>query len=123
MRGRGGTVENIKFDNLIIENTRLEAIMINMNYHATEEEPVSDRTPVLKDIFISNVTIRNAAKIMKIEGLRESPVRGVYLNNVVAHGREGVVIDYGKNVRFLNCSFSQSQGKRYQVQHSNEVYY
>ena len=123
MRGRGGVIENIRYDNLIIENTRLEAIMLNMNYHATEEEPVSERTPVLKDIFISNVTIRNAAKIMKVEGLKESPVQGVYLNNVVAEGQQGVSIDYGKRIDFSDCHFRQSQGGLYQVQHSQEIHY
>ena len=123
MRGRGGVVENIRYDNLIIENTRLEAIMLNMNYHATKEEPVSERTPVLKDIFISNVTIRNAEKIMKVEGLKESPVQGVYLNNVVAEGKQGITIDYGKRIDFSDCHFRQSQGELYQVQHSQEIHY
>lgn len=122
MRGRGGTVENIHFQNIIIENARREAIMINMNYHPTPEEPVSERTPYIKNIHISNVTIINAEKIMKMEGLKESPIQDVYLINVVADGKSGVQLSYAKNIFIKDQRFSNAEGKPYIVQNTTGIH-
>jgi polygalacturonase len=45
-RGRGGLLENIRFDNWVIEDTPDPAIEITNYYTRAPEEPVSARTPV-----------------------------------------------------------------------------
>src|SRR5687768_18318112 len=49
-RGRGGVVEDIRVDNVIMRNIGDEAIVLNMFYQKSEPEPVSERTPQFKNI-------------------------------------------------------------------------
>jgi polygalacturonase len=44
-RGRGGVVEDIRVDNVIMKNIREQAIVLDMEYAKVNPEPVSERTP------------------------------------------------------------------------------
>ena len=66
-RGRGGVVEDVRFDNWTMENVGV-GIVVTSYYImggevATKEEPVSERTPVFRNIAVSNVTINGAKKV------------------------------------------------------------
>ena len=82
-RGRGGVVENIRYSNWVIENAR-EAINITNFYHETPEEPVSERTPVFRQIAASHVTVANCREAAHIRGLPESPIEGLRFSDVAA---------------------------------------
>lgn len=56
-RGRGGVIENIRFDNWVIEDTPYPAIEVTNYYTRAPAEPVSVRTPVFRNIAISHITI------------------------------------------------------------------
>jgi len=63
-RGRGGGVENIRIDNLTMEDVG-RAVSISQYYQMqgerpSPEEPVSRRTPVFRNIAISHLTISRA---------------------------------------------------------------
>jgi polygalacturonase len=89
-RGRGGVMENIRFDNWVIEDTPNPAIEITNYYTRAPEEPVSTRTPVFRNIAISNVTINRCRTAVNIEGLPEMPVEGLRLTDVIANAHEGL---------------------------------
>jgi polygalacturonase len=98
-RGRGGTVEDIRFDNWTMENVG-EGIVVTSSYvmggeSAAREEPVSERTPVFRNIAISHVTIRGAKKkVVDIDGLPEMPITGLRLTDVVGSGAAGLTARY-----------------------------
>jgi polygalacturonase len=98
-RGRGGTVEDARFDNWTMENVGT-GIVVTSYYvmggeGKTAKEPFSKRTPVFRNIAISNVTISNATKqAVDIEGLPEMPIVGLRLNDVVASGKSGLLATY-----------------------------
>jgi Glycosyl hydrolases family 28 len=89
-RGRGGVLENIRFDNWVIEDSRYAAIQVTNYYTRAPEEPVSARTPVFRNIAISHVTINRCPVAVTIEGLPEMPVEGLRLTDVVASARQGL---------------------------------
>ncbi len=86
-RGRGGTIENIRFDNWVIEDTPNPAIEVTNYYTRVPDEAVSERTPVFRNIAINNVTINRCKTAVSIEGLPEMPIEGLRLTDVVANGR------------------------------------
>ncbi len=93
-RGRGGRVENVRFDNWTMENV---PVGINVtNYYImegekpTNEQPVSNRTPVFRDIAISHMTITSSKVPIEIEGLPEMPIAGLRISDVIASGRTGL---------------------------------
>ena len=56
-----------------------EGINVTNYYTRTPEEPVSEKTPIFRNIAITNMTIRNSKVAMNIEGLPEMPVTGLQI--------------------------------------------
>ncbi len=89
-RGRGGLLENIRFDNWVIEDTPNPAIEVTNYYTRVPDEPVSERTPVFRNIVISGVTVNRCRTAVSIEGLPEMPVEGLRLSDIVANAHDGL---------------------------------
>lgn len=81
-RGRGGVVEDIQVSNIVMRNIKKEAIVLDLKYSNMPEEPVSERTPIFRNIHISNVTANDVNIPIKIIGLEESPIRDVSFTNI-----------------------------------------
>jgi hypothetical protein len=83
-------VENVRFDNWIIRNPRTEAIQVTNYYTSAPPESASERTPIFRNIAISNVTVIGGRAAVSIEGLPEMPVEGLRLSDVVASSQAGL---------------------------------
>ena len=100
-RGRGGTVENLRFDNWTMRNVG-KGIEVTTYYvmggeSESKEEPVSERTPRFRNIAISDVTIAGAKKkAIEIDGLPEMPITGLRLTDVVGQG--GMTVRYAEGL-------------------------
>lgn len=114
-RGRGGIVENIYVENINMQDIPNEAITFNLFYQgkdpglnkATSEEerqipPVTEKTPVFRNIHLSNITARNVGIAMRFYGLPEMPLRQITAKNIVINNArqeilkqhaEGVVLE------------------------------
>jgi polygalacturonase len=105
-RGRGGTVENVRFDNWTMRNVG-KGIEITSYYvmggeTASKDEPVSERTPKFRNIAISNVTIAGAKKkAIEIDGLPEMPITGLRLTDVIASGVVGMTSRYTEGMELF----------------------
>ena len=109
-RGRGAVIENIRFDNWIIEDTPNPAIEVTNYYTRAPQEPVSERTPVFRNIAISNVTVNRCRTAVNIEGLPEMPVEGLRLSDVVAHAHEGLRAFNTKGLELHNVRIDAETG-------------
>jgi polygalacturonase len=92
-RGRGGGIEDVRFDNWTMQNV---GTAINVtNYYLMEgevrtgEEPVSARTPVFRNIAVTNITVRNARVVMDVEGLPEMPISGLRISDLMGSAKTG----------------------------------
>ena len=111
-RGRGGVVEDIRVDNIIMKNIREQAFVLDMAYSKTNPEPVSERTPQLRNISYSNITAyTNEAGL--INGLDEMPVENIRFTDVVIHARTGFVIQKAKQVHFSNVTVNVEKGSAF----------
>ncbi|HEY6913554.1 MAG TPA: glycoside hydrolase family 28 protein, partial [Paludibacter sp.] len=81
-RGRGGVVEDIQINNIVMRNIQEEAIILDMLYTKMPVEPVTERTPIFRNINISNVTGSDVLIPIKIRGLEESPISNITLTNI-----------------------------------------
>ena len=52
-RGRGNVVEDVRVSNIVVRDLKHEAVAIDMFYTAAPPEPVSERTPHVRNIHIS----------------------------------------------------------------------
>lgn len=108
-RGRGGVVEEIRVDNVIMKNIRDQAIVLDMQYAKTQPEPVSSRTPQFRNIHFSDITAEvNQAGF--INGLEEMPIDNITFSNININGKTGFTIKQAKNIEFHNVQITTSKG-------------
>lgn len=106
-RGRGGVVENIRVSNIVMRNIRDHAIVLNMQYAKTDKEPVSERTPLFKDVYISDMA-GSSNSVALILGLEEMPVENVSFTNINMKAKGGFEIENAKRLTFNNVQLEIS---------------
>lgn len=108
-RGRGGVVEDIRVDNIIMKNIGEQAIVLDMQYGKSLPEPVSERTPQFKNIHFSNITAqgKNAGLI---NGLEEMPVENITFNNIQLNTENGFVIKQARAIEFHQVTITTQTG-------------
>lgn len=82
MRGRGGYVKNVKFENMEIDNTTEQAIQINMFYEFSTVMPRGNSPSDFCDIKIRNINGKNNKTGIQIKGLPEHRLRNITLENI-----------------------------------------
>jgi polygalacturonase len=121
MRGRGGIVEDIRVSNITMYNIKKEGVAINMRYAETDPEPISERTPTMKDIHISNIVMRNAEKAIGIYGLEERSVSNVSFSDFQIYANNGVEIENAENVRFNNIQIQIKKDAPFTIKDSKQL--
>jgi len=119
-RGRGGVVENIRFSNFVVENVR-EPIYITTFYTKTEPEPVSQRTPIFRDIAISHFTIKKSPCMAKILGLPEMPIQGLRITDVVASTEVGLLCDSTVGLELHNVQVNTNKGPAFDIRNCKNI--
>lgn len=110
-RGRGGIVEEIRVDNIVMNNIQRNAFIFDLFYDKdSKEEPVSERTPVFRNIHISNVTGNDVKKIGYITGINEMPISEISFSNINMVAENGFTAKTAKNITFHNIDFSVKKG-------------
>jgi len=86
-RGRGGVVEDIQVNNIVMRNIHQEAIILDLLYSKMPSEPMSERTPIFRNINISHLTGTGVSIPIKIRGLEESPITDITLTDIYIDGK------------------------------------
>lgn len=102
-RGRGGVVEDIHVSNIIMSNIKREAVVLNLKYSKMPVEPMSERTPLFRDISISGLTAVGVKTPVKIVGLEEAPVTDIILRDInVKNAREKCIFENCERIRLTD---------------------
>ena len=83
MRGRGGGVEDVLYENL--RGKTESGIQLTLNYHSADKTNTS-ATPVLRRITIRNVSIETKKSDLECNGLDDSKIDGITFEGVVVTG-------------------------------------
>lgn len=124
-RGRGGFVENVRFNNWTMQNvgTGINVTSYYMMEGETQAiaEPLSDRTPRFRDIAISHMTIAGAKVAIDIEGLPEMPITGLRLSDVIAKGEYGLRADFTDAMNVHNVTVNALDGPAFVLRDSKNL--
>jgi polygalacturonase len=120
-RARGGVVENIRFDNWIIEDPAGAAIEVTNYYTKVPDEPVSARTPVFRNIAISRMTVNRAPIAVSIEGLPEMPISGLRLMDIVANAKAGLRAFNTTGLELSNMQIDPAAGPAFLIRNSTDL--
>ncbi|TRX47880.1 glycoside hydrolase family 28 protein [Bacteroides sp. HF-5092] len=114
-RGRGGVVEELRVDNIVMKNIQRNAFIFDLFYDKESKvEPVSERTPVFRNIHLSNITGSDIKQIGYIKGIEEMPVQGLSFSNINMQAEVGFIVDIAEDIRFDNVDFSSQTGSPWQ---------
>jgi polygalacturonase len=123
-RGRGGIVEKIYVNNIIMKDITGQAILFDMYYAAQDPVPLADEkrtapkiefkkvdetTPQFKDFHISNIVCNGAEKAIFIRGLPEMHVKDVVLENMVLQANKGIDMQEASGITFRNVNVISSE--------------
>jgi polygalacturonase len=120
-RGRGGVLQNFRFDNWVIEDAQKQALEINTRYTPTPDAPLSEKTPVFRNFAFSNITIINAAQIAKIVGLPEKTIEQLRFNDLNATGEIGFLADLATDIELHHVRVTAATGSAVAFEHSSTV--
>jgi polygalacturonase len=126
-RGRGGYIDNVRFDNWTMEDVG-QAINVT-NFYKMEGEvfagandtTVSNRTPRFKDIDISNITIKNARVVINVDGLPEMPIDGLHITDLVGYGKTGMKASNTTDLELHNVQINAGSGPAFLVRNSKDL--
>ena len=118
-RGRGGIVENIFIDGISMSDISTYALTFNMYYggksvaealadgdnnQEVAAVPVTEETPIFRNIDIRNVICHHAGFAMEFNGLPEMPIDGINLENIYITARHDATFQYSKNITKNNVN-------------------
>jgi polygalacturonase len=121
MRGRGAIVQNLRFDNWVIEDAPAEAIHITSNYAKVPAEQRSERTPVMRNIAISNITIVNAKRAIGIAGISEQPIENIRLSDITATGEGGLIADLVDGLELFDVRIDAKSGPAFTFSNAHRL--
>jgi polygalacturonase len=120
-RGRGGIVEEIRASNIVMKNITKEAITLDLFYSNMPAEPLSDRTPVFRNIHISGLTGTDVNMACKVSGLEEAPVSDISFTDINIAAKTGFEINKAKNITLENVRVSTETGAAYKISEASNV--
>lgn len=121
-RGRGGVVEEIRVDNIIMNNIQRNAFIFDLFYDRLSTiEPVTERTPTFRNIHLSNITGSDIEQIGYISGIEEMPVDEISFSNINLEARKGFKAEIATNIRFYNVDFSVKEGPSWDFKNCRNI--
>lgn len=111
MRGRGGAVENIWFEDIEITNMRDELIQINMYYGSSTILPKTDTPPDFNNINISRIRGSKAKIAVEIRGLPEHLLKEITLTDVELSADRSVLCHDAETVNFNSVKIKADGGQ------------
>jgi polygalacturonase len=124
-RGRGGSVEDVRFDNWTMEDV-IQGIVIT-SYYTMEGEvestdrTVSERTPVFRNIAMSHMTINHARLAIDVEGLPEMPLSGIRISDVIASATRGMISSDTVGLELHDVQVNAEKGPAFLIRNAKEL--
>lgn len=125
-RGRGGIVENIYIRDINMFDIATESFLFDLYYGGksasesledgdetpTDEQvpAVDETTPAFRNIYVKNLTSRNARRAMFFNGLPEMNITNINVENVTITATIGAEVVESKGIKFNNVNIIPKEG-------------
>ena len=135
-RGRGGVVENIYIDNIVMMNIPTEPLLFDLHYGGKSAvEAAADgvstfdvayvapdeTTPQFRNIFISDIVCSGAARAMYFNGIPEKNIENIVVEDCDIISDRGADIRYSSGVVLKNVRIDHAEGQGYVIANSRNV--
>jgi polygalacturonase len=113
-RGRGNVVENVSAVNVVMRNLEDTGVILSMFYEDEDRNtmhPVDVRTPTFRNFHCSDILLDGAGVAVVAEGLPESPIQQLSLENmVVKSAAKGISCNQVHGLSLCNTVVNASSG-------------
>jgi polygalacturonase len=141
---RGGTVEDVLMENIQMENI-ITFLQVSMNWNPaysysklpdgyTEEtlpehwkkmltkvDPPSKGIPHFKNITLRNINVKKIGTAINVEGMKESTIENITLDNVHIEAEKAGKISYSSNWTVKNVSIKTNDSSKVIIENSTNV--
>lgn len=128
-RGRGGVVENIYISDIYMFNIATDSFLFDLFYGGKSASealadgdttptgepvfPVTEETPVFKNIYVKDLVSRNARRAMFFNGLPEMNIENIHLENAFITARFGAEFSESRDIILQNVTVIPEEGPAY----------
>jgi polygalacturonase len=128
-RGRGGVVENIYISDIYMFNIATDSFLFDLFYGGksasesladgditpTQETafPVTEETPIFRNIYVKDLISRNARRAMFFNGLPEMNIENINVENAFITAQYGAEFSESKNISLKNVHVVSEDGPAY----------
>lgn len=109
MRGRGGYVSNVWFENIHIDDVYQEAIQVNMYYGYSTVIPDSQKPSYFSNINIRNVSGKGAKTAVEICGLPERKLKSISLKNIHLTADNAMIFSEAEEIEMYNVKIEKME--------------
>ncbi|KFC17983.1 glycoside hydrolase family 28 protein [Epilithonimonas lactis] len=137
-RGRGGVVENIWISNVDMINIPAQVIGFNMFYEGNspiiEEDqsaddekrvekqiPVTDETPIFRNVFFKNITATNSYEAIALSGLSEMNLKNIVIEDSKFDTKKALTIVDADGITLKNVKLKYSEGVGATIYNSKNI--
>ena len=135
-RGRGGVVENIYIEDIVMMDIPTEPLLFDLHYGGksaveaaaegvsefdVEYVPADETTPQFRDIYIKDVVCSGAARAMYFNGIPEKNIENIVLEDCEIVSDKGADLRYSTGVVLRNVSITQAEGLGYSLANCKNV--
>jgi hypothetical protein len=119
-RGRGNVVEDVRVTNIVVRDLKHEAVALDMFYTAAPPEPVSERTPHVRNVHISGITgtARGAGVVL---GLDEARIDDVTLTDIDIAAESGLMIRNADHVTLRSVRIRTDGGPAVTAENASDL--
>jgi len=110
MRGRGGSIRNVFYENVRHRDIRSVVVELTTFYRSSTLVPKTDKPPLIDGVHVKNISAQGAQQAIDIVGLPEQPIRNVSFENVSIVAKQGLRCVDCEEVTFKNATLSSEQG-------------
>lgn len=101
---RGGTIENIYLRNIEVGQVKEAIVRVNFFY---EEGDVGTHTPVVRNVFLSNINSQKSKHFLFLKGYERSPISGFVFEDCNFNGvTDGNILADYQDFKFVNVKIN-----------------
>jgi len=135
-RGRGGVVENIYISDIYMTDIPTDAISFNLYYDGKSVSemmadggikderiflPVTEETPLFKNISIKNIYVKGAQQAVFLQGLPEMNLENISISNLLGEAKNGFSLIDAKGVKISNVRIEVKNDKVFDITNCKNV--
>jgi polygalacturonase len=121
MRGRGGIIEDIYYQNVRHVDLRLFDVELTTFYASSTLVPLTQKPPTIRRVYVKNVTGNGGKTAAEIVGLPEVPIEGVVFEDVTIASENGVRCTDCSNITFKNAKITSKTGSPFRLENSRRI--